>query len=262
MRVSRLILLLFVMTSAVAWAVIVEGSKAPGPVSVTSYLSDADANGVPNTIQSDGQFGPVHAVEGEYDNGDQGVSSLLEVTDNGTVPPGDWQLNLESSTRELRFTLGNNAVPAGQPGFTVTPQPPFTGTEELPGKLENKCVNTTNGSQTMDMLTMTAGQVGSCPAPFSFFYPVSGKQSNHYALEMGGAAAGFPDTTEILVTCNSVGTDGHCDDWFIDPQPATDANGNVIPATGIGRLQLDNTNGSTTNLGDFYLTFHFHITRP
>lgn len=259
MRFSGFGLLVGLVAATLAFAAKGKGSAA---ISVTSFVADADANGVQNMIQSDGQFGPLHAIEGEYDNGQQGVSSLLEVTANGAVPPGDWQLNVESSTRMLRFTLGNNAVPPGQPGFTVTPNPPFTGTQELPGKLENKCVNTTNPAQSMDMLTMTAGQVGSCAAPFSFLYPASGRQSNHYVLEMGGAAGGFPDTTEILVTCNSVGTDGHCNDWFIDPQPATDANGSVIPATGIGRLQLDHTNGSTTNLGDFYLTFHFHVTRP
>jgi len=260
MRPSRLALL-FVIAATVSWA-----AKGPGPVSVSSYISDIDATGTPLSIQSDGLLGPVNHMQGEYDNGQQSVTSVLESGAVVNLPPGDWQLDVQSSTtRKLKFTLGGNAVPFGQPGFTVTPNPPFFGTLTLAGKLENNCVDPTSAAQSMDMLTMTAGQVGNCPAPLSFFYP-AGRKSNHYRFEMTGNVTGTfaddPETTQILVTCNSVGSDGHCNDWFIDPQPAVDSNGNVIPGTGIGRLVLVPNSGASPNLGDYYLTFHFHVTRP
>lgn len=260
MRPSRLALLL-IIASTVTWA-----AKGPGPISVTSYISDIDANGTPLSIESDGLLGPVNHTAGEYDNGQQSISSVLEAGAVVNLPPGDWQLDTQgSTTRKLRFVLGSNAVPFGQPGYTVTPNPPFFGMQTLAGKLETKCIDPNNTSQSMDMLTMTTGQVGNCPAPLSLFYP-SGRQSKHYRFEMTGNVsdtfAADPETTQILVTCNSVGGDGHCNDWFIDPQPAVDSNGNVIPGTGIGRLVVFANNGAATNLGDFYLTFHFHITRP
>lgn len=250
MRPFRFAAVLLIIGTTATWA-----AKSTGPTPVTSTVADVDANGVAHTIQSDGA--------GEYQNGVAGVDSVLEVTSNGAIPPGDWQLDLSSSTRKLRFTISTNAVPFGQPGYTVTPKPPFTGTLALSGKLENKCVNA-GSPLNVDMEEMAAGQVASCPAPLSFFYP-TGKRSNHYRFDMTGNAPGAqdPETTEILVTCNSVNTsDGFCDDWFIDPQPAADGNGNVIPGTGIGRLVLVANSGALTNLGDYYLTFHFHITRP
>ena len=262
MRPSRLAMLLILIASTVTWA-----AKGPGPVSVTSYISDIDANGTPLSIQSDGLLGPVNHVEGEYDNGQQSVTSVVEAGAVVNLPPGEWLFDVQSSTtRKIRFTLGSNAVPFGQPGFTVTPNPPFSGMQTLLGKLQNACINPGSAALSMDMQTMTAGQVGNCPAPLTFDYP-TGKQSKHYRLEMTGNVTGYfaddPETTQILVTCNSVNsTDGHCNDWFIDPQPAMDANGNVIPGTGIGRLVLVANSGALTNLGDYYLTFHFHVTRP
>jgi len=261
MRAFRLALLLILIASTVTWA-----AKGPGPISVTSYISETDANGAPLSIQSDGLLGPVNHTVGEYDNGQQGISSVLEAGAVVNLPPGDWQLDTQNSTtRKLRFMLGSNAVPFGQPGYTVTPTPPFLGLQTLPGKLETKCIDPNSAAQSLDMLTMTAGQVGNCPAPLSFFYP-TGRLSKHYRFEMTGNAsdtfAADPETTQILVTCNSVASDGHCNDWFIDPQPAVDSSGKVIPGTGIGRMTVFANNGSTTNLGDYHLTFHFHMTRP
>ena len=66
----------------------------------------------------------------------------------------------------------------------------------------------------------------------------------------------------MQVTCNSVASDGGCNDWYIDPIPAGyDVNGNPIPGEAIGRLVYFTKRGST-NEGDYYFRFHFHITRP
>src|SRR5579859_6625774 len=137
MRAFRLALLLILIASTVTWA-----AKGPGPISVTSYISETDANGAPLSIQSDGLLGPVNHTVGEYDNGQQGISSVLEAGAVVNLPPGDWQLDTQNSTtRKLRFMLGSNAVPFGQPGYTVTPTPPFFGLQTLPGKLETKCID-------------------------------------------------------------------------------------------------------------------------
>jgi hypothetical protein len=65
-------------------------------------------------------------------------------------------------------------------------------------------------------------------------------------------------TTDFAqVTCNSVATDSSgCNDWFIDPMPASGA-----PGQAIGRLVYF-TKRSSVNEGDYYFRFHFHLTRP
>ena len=235
-------------------------------ISVTTYLADTDANGVAFMIQSDGQSGPKNGVVGEYDDGQQGISSILTANSFHNMPPGDWQFSaLSSTTRSVRFTFGTNAVPFGAPGYTVTPNPPFTGTRSEPGHLEDVCTEIPNGSGSFnDMLLMAAGQVENCFA-YLRFDPLNSKPTTFYRFEMTGNSglngANDPETTQLIVTCNSVGTDGHCNDWFIDPQPAMDVNGNVIPGTGIARLNFFGNKGAM-NLGDYYLTFHFHVTRP
>jgi len=66
----------------------------------------------------------------------------------------------------------------------------------------------------------------------------------------------------VQVTCNSVASDGGCNDWYIDPIPAGyDVNGNPIPGEAIGRLVYF-IKRNTTNEGDYYFRFHFNITRP
>ena len=56
-------------------------------------------------------------------------------------------------------------------------------------------------------------------------------------------------------------TSGGCNDWYIDPIPAAyDANGNPIPGAAIGRLVYFNK-ARTTNEGDYYFKFHFHLIR-
>jgi hypothetical protein len=53
-----------------------------------------------------------------------------------------------------------------------------------------------------------------------------------------------------------------CTDWYIDPIPVINGDGSVAPGKSIARLVSVARNGNTTNLGDFYMTYHFHITRP
>jgi len=82
----------------------------------------------------------MHSVVGEYDDGQQGVISFLNANTYNHEPPGDWQLDLLSSTaRTMRLMLSSaNAIPVGQPGYTVPPNPPFHGTDNLVSKVRGE----------------------------------------------------------------------------------------------------------------------------
>jgi hypothetical protein len=107
----------------------------------------------------------------------------------------------------------------------------------------------------MDMLTMTASKIITCPFLIRFRDPLSRAD---YRIYMGYLAYG--ETTGVQVTCNSVQSpgDGFCNDWYIDPVTVQNMNGG--PAGAIGRLARQGKRGKT-NEGDFYMAFHFHLTR-
>ena len=240
MRV-RSFVLLFAATLAFA-------GKTPADLPVASYLSDINASGVPYFLQSDGLAGPVHGALGEYDNGQQGVTSLLL----GNVHWKDWELDALSSTaRTLRITLSTaNAIPAGQLGANPAPNPPFSGTDYIAAEVKAQCQLVGN-----DMYTMTGGQSVTCP--LAVHMPSS--PNSFYALYM--APASYPETTLAQVQCNSA-VNGACNDWFIDPVPVTNPDGTTSPGTAIARLEFVPNSGKIVWDGDFYLTFHIHVTQP
>lgn len=239
----------FVSTLALAAA------PGSGNIPVTSYVADANANAVAYYVQSDGLAGPISGVIGEYDNGYQGVTSILNANTYNHEPPGDWQLDLLSSTvRTMRLTLSStNAIPVGQPGYTVAPTPPFQGTDYVVSKFEEKCT-----AISLDVGTMNqVGQTITCPAIFRFNLGSTG-----YRVYMTGSWGGFaPESTQVPIQCNSLGANGYCKDWFVDPIPVVNADGTTSPGTAIGRLTTI-TKRSDVNDGGFYMTFHVHITRP
>src|SRR5437868_973843 len=245
--------ILFLFSAIVAWA-----GNTSSNVPVTSYVTDVSASGTAYYIQSDGQAGPVHGVIGEYDNGFQGVTSILNANTYNHEPPGDWQLDLLSSTvRSMRLTLSSlNEVPAGQPGYTVPPNPPFMGTQNLVSKFEEKCT-----AISLDLGTMNhVGQTIICPAIFRFNW----SSTTFYRAYLTGSWGGYaPESTQIQIQCNSLGSNGFCNDWFVDPIPVVNTDGTTSPGQAIGRLvSFPVHNGAETNDGDFYMTFHVHITRP
>jgi hypothetical protein len=234
--------------------------KPPSDVPVTTYFSDYDATGTPYYVQSDGLAGLVHGATGEYDNGYQNVSSFLNANTYHSLPPGDWTLDLLSSTvRTMRLTINSlNEIQPGQPGYTVPPNPPFLGTDPLVSRFAEYC--TAIG---LDMGTMTAvNQTIQCPAIFRFNW----NSSLYYRVYMTGSWTTFaaPETTYVQIQCNGLGTNGYCNDWYIDPIPVSNGDGTFSPGQAIGRLVAITTRGTgtDTNDGDFYMTFHLHVTRP
>lgn len=249
--------LILVLLAPLAFA-----AKPSANVPVTTYLGDANAGGVPYYLQSDGQTGPVNGATGEYDNGYQTVTSVLNANTYNSLPPGDWTLDLLSSTvRAMRLTLSSaNEIQPGQPGYTVPANPPFLGTSSVVSRFAEFC--TAIG---LDMGTMTAvNQTIQCPAIFRFNW----NSSTSYRLYMTGAwsAPGqyAPETTYVQIQCNSLGTNGYCNDWYVDPIPVSNGDGTFSPGQAIGRLVAVTTRGTGTytNEGGFYMTFHVHVTRP
>ena len=101
-----------------------------------------------------------------------------------------------------------------------------------------------------------------CPAIFRFNW----NSSLYYRVYMTGSWSTFgaPETTYVQIQCNSLGTNGYCNDWYIDPVPISNGDGTFSPGQAIGRLVAITTRGTGTytNEGDFYMTFHVHVTRP
>jgi hypothetical protein len=247
--------LFFVLVATMAFA----GRPSPD-VSVTTYLSDFNAMGTAYYIESDGQAGPVNGVTGEYDNGYQNVTSVLNANTYNSLPPGDWTLDLLNSTvRTMRLTLSSsNEIQPGQPGYTVPPNPPFLGTDSLQSRFAEYC--TAIG---LDVGTMNAvNQTMQCPAIFRFNW----NSSTYYRVYMTGSWSTFgaSETTYVQIQCNALGTNGYCNDWYIDPIPVVNADGTTSPGQAVGRLVAITTKGTGTytNAGDFYMTFHVHVTRP
>jgi len=244
------LVLIFIATAVFA-------AKTSANISVTAYVSDRNpSTGVAYYIQSDSLPGPVNGIAGEYDNGYENVGSYLNANTYNHEPPGDWWLDLlNSSVRTMGLTLSSaNAVPPGQSGYTVPPNPPFQGTDHLVSKFEEKCT-----AISLDVGTMNqVGQAFNCPAVFRFNWG-----SSYYRVWMTGAWGGFAESTPVHIQCNGLGTNGYCNDWFIDPIPVVNPDGTTSPGTAIGRLSSPSGRaGAEVNYGDFYMTFHVHIRRP
>lgn len=234
------------MTSLLATAAI--ATKLPSNLPVTTYLSDFNAAGAQYYVFADSG--------GAYQNGVEGVGSYLNANGYNNIIWGDWRLDLFSSTsRTVAVTFSTaNAVQAGDPGYTAPAKPPYWGTNWSNMHLENKCTG-----DHLDMLTMKAGDKFACNTLFRF--PSTTK--SFYRLDMGTYDANYPEpeTQKVQVSCNSSASDGNCNDWFLDPIPVVNPDGSTSP--GQARARLNYGNGAPfTNEGDFYLTFHIHVTRP
>ena len=231
----RNFLLLFLTATAFA-----KGPQRTSNLPITATFANADASGAIADIQSDGL--------GSYFDGVGGMTSFLTTNGYNGIVWGDWQFDaLNSTTRLVSISFANPIQVAS--GGTAIPNPPFT-IKNVSAHIEDKCTQIFN-----DMISMSANQTFQCPLITHFF----DSDGAEYRIYMGPNWE--PETAFAQVTCNAVASDG-CNDWYIDPIPAGyDANGNPIPGAAIGRLVYF-TKRSTSNGGDYYFRFHFHLTRP
>ena len=215
-----------------------KGSPRLSNLPITATFSSTDTSGVVADVQSDGL--------GSYSNNIAGVTSFLTTNGYNGIVWGDWQFDaLSSTTRMVSISFANPISVAN--GGTAVPNPPFT-IKNVRAHIEDKCTQISN-----DMITMSANQTFVCPLIIHFF----DSNGSEYRIYMGPNWE--PETAFVQVTCNAVASDG-CNDWFIDPIPGNDVNGNPLPGT-LGRL-LYFTKHSSPNEGDYYFRFHFHLTRP
>jgi hypothetical protein len=233
---------LLLLVAALAFA-----GKPPSDLPVTTNVIDYDATNTPYVEQSDGR--------GSYQNGVDGIVSILVANGYNHITWGDWRLDLMANptTRTLAITFStSNAVQPGDPGYTAAANPPYWGTQWQPLRTETKC-----SLENHDMHAMKQGDKFTCYALIRF--PTI--NNVYYRLYMGDSS--MPETQEMQVTCNSAGASG-CNDWLLDPVPVVNADGSTSPGTTRARLvRFDTTGrGSSSNAGDFYLTYHLHVTRP
>jgi len=244
MRMRSFLMFLMALVTALGFA-----KQTASDIPVTTTLADLDATATPYDVQSDGR--------GAYPNSANSVASILVGNGYNHIVDGDWRLDMLSSpvrTVGISFDPAD-AVQPGQPGYTAPANPPYWGTEYQAVRMENKC-----SLDNHDMLTMKPGDKFTCPT--SIRMPPTSR-STYYRLDMSGSFTFLnePETQDAQVACNSADSAG-CKDWFIDPVPIVNSDGSTSPGNARARLNLVGTHGGMTDEGDFYLTFHIHVTRP
>jgi len=241
-------ILVFVVAALVSRADLAAAPKSqcppPGVASgkdcilpVTTIIGDTDTHGLTPDIASD--------LKGPYRDGVDGVFSQL-ISSYG-LNYGEWHFDVYSSTtRTVNHTFdSNDAVQPGDPHYTAPANPPFWGTQSLLSHLEVKCQFLGN-----DMVTMSAGSSFTCPMINRF-----NAAGVDYRFDPDYSFSLYPEVTDVQITCDGVGADGFCSDWFIDPIGLSQAVGRVVPVA-------QNQGHQPVNDGDFYMRFHIHITRP
>jgi hypothetical protein len=211
-------------------------AKAAANISVTTTISDVDTNIIAADISSDGH--------GAYSDNVAGVTSILTANGYNNIKYGDWQFDTSNSaTRGVNKSLDpDDAVQPGDPHFLVVANPPFWGTRTSKDKMEVKCTNLGKS-----MLTMAAGATITCGL-INELKPAG----LDYGLHPAHSFNGFPETTDIQITCSAADAGG-CKDWSLDP---------IGLGRAVARLNHRPSKNTQVTDGDFYLRFHIHVTRP
>jgi hypothetical protein len=221
------------------------GGKPPkrSNISVTTYFSDLDLNNLPSTIASDGQ--------GAYVDGIGGATSFLTANTCNSLPTGDWRFDSTNSPSRAvsESFFSQDAVQPGDPHYQAPANPPYFGSQLQKAHLNVQCTCTGK-----DMGSMTTGTQITCPMINGW----TDAAGDDWGFSPAKSFSGHLETTDVQITCNSVGTNGLCNDWSIDPDPAEGAEavgrlGETVP-THPGPTKIDD--------GDFYMRLHIHITRP
>jgi len=225
---------------ALAFGTTWSAGRKVADIPITQEISDYDVNSVPYYIQSDG-LGLYMNNLASYKGKTTGTSSVLMSNVCNGLYNGDRLLET-FDVRKVTITFENkNAIQRGDPNYVVPPQ--FFGTINSTFRGINKC---TCGSG-VSMYAMAAGTKIFCPMHFRL-------NSVNYRLDMG--ASGETETEFVQIFCNAVDSAG-CKEWLIDP--IFDPDYTTNPGKTRARLVDLNTN---QNLGNYYMTFHMHVTRP
>jgi hypothetical protein len=241
---NRLLISIFILSLILISPFAIAAGKPPKPVDIpiTQQISDTDVNSVPYMIQSDGLGNYTHTAITNKGKTTGTVSVLMENVCGGLYN-GDRLLDQAAeSVRKIKVTFDqNNAIQPGDPNYILPAQ--FFGTVNGTARFMNKC--TCGAGQ--NMYTMPANTQIYCPMHIRMY-------SVNYRLDMG--AAGETETEFVKIFCNAADSAG-CKDWSIDPisNPGDTTN----PGKTRGRLVDLGTNAT---LGNYYVTYHVHVTRP
>jgi hypothetical protein len=228
------------------------GGGTASDIPVTFHVFDAGTASY--YVQGDDVQGYFDGTSSEYDNGTDSVTAVLQAGGVNGISNGDGLLNLQSSSRQLRITLSEaNAVPdtGADPANSPFGQQGYGYDNSI---LQISCTRAN-----LSMLNMSEGQKNSCP--MSIRLSTGQTKSYYYRLNIGPAD---PETSQaVQVQCNAVDQTG-CSDWYVDPIPTVDAQGNTSPGQAEAHLSTICTTGrcTATDEGDYFLTFHLHVRRP
>jgi len=237
---KRFTFLIFIMTMTLLTGNAMAG-KPGGDIPITQEISDHDVNSVPYYIQSDG-LGLYTNTLTTYKGKTTGTSSVLMANVCGNLPNGDRLLDQTFDVRKVKITLNStNAIQSGDPNYLVPAQ--FFGTIISTARNMNKCTCGTGQS----MYAMATGTRIFCPMHFRL-------NAVNYRLDMG--ASGENETEFVQIYCNAADSAG-CKEWSIDP--ISDPEYTTNPGKTRARLVDLSTN---QNIGNYYMTFHLHVTRP
>ena len=219
----------------------VSAHAKPGsqPIAISVVIDDLDALGNPTDIASDGEGGYVHGV--------QGVTSILIENGYNRLTNGDWKFNTQLSvSRRITYRFDpDDAIQPPDPLFIVAADPPYWGAEAIPASMQTKCTNLNKS-----MLAMTSGSVITCAL---LNHLVAG--GTEYGLQTAVSFTGFPETTDVQITCTAAVADG-CSGWLIEPIGASPAIGRLL------RKVDGKAKGPNEHVGSFYLRFRIRLTRP
>ena len=238
MKLFTICVLFLILAAGSAMA----GKPAGGDIPITQEIADVDVTtGSAYYIQSDG-LGPYLHTLVTYKRTTTGTNSVLMSNVCNGLTNGDRLLETTLDTRKVKITLdSSNAVQPGDLHY-VTPAL-FSGTIVSTFRGMNKCTCGANVS----MYAMAANTRIFCPMHFRL-------NAVNYRLDMG--ASGETETEFVQISCMVADSAG-CKEWSIDPISDSDYSDN--PGKSRARLVDLNTN---QNLGDYYMTFHLHVTRP
>ena len=239
---KRFTFLIFIMTMTLLTGNAMAG-KPGGDIPITQQISDYDVNAVAYSIQSDGLGDYTNTVT-TYKGKTTGIYSvLMSNTCNGQTN-GDRLLDRAEwpAERMVKITLDStNAIMPGDPNYLVPSQLQGTITSGV------RSMNTCTCDENLNMYKMAAGTKIFCPMHFKMYAP-------NYRLDM--RSHDEPETEKVQIVCNAADSSG-CKDW--DITPITDPDYTLNP--GKTRARLINLNNGQ-NMGNFYMTFHLHVTRP
>jgi hypothetical protein len=220
----------------------------------TATASMATAGGpsrdvpVTSTIIDDQSFQIRSDGFGSYPNS-KTVNSVIQNTS------GDWAFdtNVSGSTRTVYLDFSRGIPGSGPNGGD--PVPLASGYYQV--HIISKC-----HLYNLSYLTIAPQQTVTCPLRVGQIFIGTQEYAVHMNPVPNGTDGTWPETNPANVTCNS--TSGACASWTVTPS-GTGPDGSPANVGALLAYYTSTTKGKTTTTivkqGDYYLSFHFDLTK-